>query len=169
MDALFVERQGLNMKKVKRMMFGGISKAVGNAARNAAAKAPVPPADVQKMMANLPRRSTVAAPSKPGMTGLGAAMGSNPAMAANVGNMLGGTRSPGAGGMTAGPKPGMTGLGAAQANPKMMSGLSGMMAGPGKGLAPSMGAGMKKGGSVSPASKRADGCAIKGKTKGKMV
>ena len=28
---------------------------------------------------------------------------------------------------------------------------------------------MKKGGSVSSASKRADGCAIKGKTKGKMV
>ena len=29
--------------------------------------------------------------------------------------------------------------------------------------------GMKKGGSVSSASKRADGCAIKGKTKGKIV
>jgi hypothetical protein len=28
---------------------------------------------------------------------------------------------------------------------------------------------MKKGGKVSSASKRADGCAIKGKTKGKMV
>jgi hypothetical protein len=30
-------------------------------------------------------------------------------------------------------------------------------------------AGMKKGGSVSSASKRADGCATKGKTRGKMV
>ena len=29
--------------------------------------------------------------------------------------------------------------------------------------------GMKKGGSVSSASKRADGCAVKGKTKGKMI
>jgi hypothetical protein len=29
--------------------------------------------------------------------------------------------------------------------------------------------GMKKGGMVSSASKRADGCAIKGKTKGRMV
>jgi hypothetical protein len=29
--------------------------------------------------------------------------------------------------------------------------------------------GMKKGGTVSSASKRADGCAIKGKTRGKMV
>ena len=29
--------------------------------------------------------------------------------------------------------------------------------------------GMKKGGSVSSASKRADGCAVKGKTRGKMV
>jgi hypothetical protein len=31
------------------------------------------------------------------------------------------------------------------------------------------GPGMKKGGKVSSASKRADGCAIKGKTRGKMV
>ena len=31
------------------------------------------------------------------------------------------------------------------------------------------GTGMKKGGMVSSASKRADGCAIRGKTKGKMV
>ena len=29
--------------------------------------------------------------------------------------------------------------------------------------------GMKKGGSVSSASKRADGCAVRGKTKGRMV
>jgi hypothetical protein len=29
--------------------------------------------------------------------------------------------------------------------------------------------GMKKGGKVSSASKRADGCAVRGKTKGKMV
>ena len=29
--------------------------------------------------------------------------------------------------------------------------------------------GMKKGGKVSSASKRADGCAVKGKTKGRMV
>ena len=33
----------------------------------------------------------------------------------------------------------------------------------------SRGKGMKKGGSVSSASKRADGCAVKGKTKGRMV
>lgn len=31
------------------------------------------------------------------------------------------------------------------------------------------GAGYKKGGKVSSASKRADGCAVRGKTKGKMV
>ena len=30
-------------------------------------------------------------------------------------------------------------------------------------------AGMKKGGKVSSASKRADGCAVKGKTKGRMI
>jgi hypothetical protein len=57
------------------------------------------------------------------------------------------------------------GLGAAMgANPKMSSGL-GMF---GAKLAGRMG--MKKGGSVSSsASKRGDGCAIRGKTKGKMV
>ena len=32
-----------------------------------------------------------------------------------------------------------------------------------------MGRGMKSGGSVSSASKRADGCAIKGKTRGRMI
>ena len=31
------------------------------------------------------------------------------------------------------------------------------------------GSGMKKGGKVSSASKRADGCAIRGKTKGRMI
>jgi len=35
--------------------------------------------------------------------------------------------------------------------------------------APPMAPRMKKGGKVSSASKRADGCAIKGKTKGRMV
>jgi hypothetical protein len=38
------------------------------------------------------------------------------------------------------------------------------------GMAPSVPApGMKKGGKVSSASKRADGCAVKGKTRGKIV
>ena len=36
-------------------------------------------------------------------------------------------------------------------------------------MAPNSAVGMKKGGKVSSASKRADGCAVKGKTKGKMV
>jgi hypothetical protein len=68
---------------------------------------------------------------------------------------------------TGGPKPapaGMTGLGsAAQNNPRMMGNLGALGAGLGKRM------GMKEGGSVSSASKRADGCAVKGKTKGKMV
>lgn len=46
----------------------------------------------------------------------------------------------------------------------MMSGRT--MPTPGVGMRPQ---GMKKGGSVSAASKRADGCAMRGKTKGKMV
>jgi len=68
-------------------------------------------------------------------------------------------------GTTGGPKPApMTGLGSAmQNNPRMAQNLGGMAAGMGKPM------GMKKGGKVSSASKRADGCAIKGKTKGKMV
>ena len=37
------------------------------------------------------------------------------------------------------------------------------------GKKPATAAGMKKGGKVSSASKRADGCAIKGKTKGRLV
>ena len=68
------------------------------------------------------------------------------------------------------------GSASAQANPKMMSGLSGMGAALGKRMGMKKGGAVKKkassyksGGSVSSASKRADGCAIKGKTKGKMV
>lgn len=37
------------------------------------------------------------------------------------------------------------------------------------GKKPATATGMKKGGKVSSASKRADGCAVKGKTKGRMV
>ena len=65
---------------------------------------------------------------------------------------------------TGGPKPAMTGLGSAmQNNPRMAQNLGALGAGLGKRM------GMKKGGKVSSASKRADGCAVKGKTKGKMV
>jgi hypothetical protein len=40
----------------------------------------------------------------------------------------------------------------------------------GSGLAKALGGkGMKSGGKVSSASKRADGCAVKGKTKGRMI
>jgi hypothetical protein len=145
------------MKKVKRMMFGGVSKAVGKSLEQVS-KMPggvnknAPP-NVQKMMANLPRGSTVAGPGtglapKPGMTGLGTAAQVNPKIAPKIGGMLGG---------------GGAGLGAAQANPKTMSGLGGIGAALGRKM------GMKKGGSVSSASKRADGIAAKGKTKGRMV
>jgi len=68
---------------------------------------------------------------------------------------------------TGGPKPAPTGLGSAmQTKPAMANKLGSVGAALGKRL------GMKKmasGGSVSSASKRADGCAIQGKTKGKMV
>ena len=122
------------MKKVKRMALGGVSKA----AKNAAAKALVPPPKIQTManlsgastvtappkiqtMANLPRGSTVAPPTV-----------QNAISNINAGNI---------------PKP-------------QPGGMVGQRFG---------GMGMKKGGSVSSASKRADGCAVKGKTKGKIV
>ena len=76
---------------------------------------------------------------------------------------------------------GMTGLGAAlgkpssvntttdadmarKGNAKPFSSVAGSI---GMGLGKKLG--MKKGGMVSSASKRADGCCVKGKTKGKMV
>jgi hypothetical protein len=138
------------MKKVKKMMFGGISgkgpnleqvsKMPGGVNKNV-------PAMAQKMMANLPKGSTAAAP-KPGMTGLGTAAQANPKIAPKIGGMLGAN----------------TGIGsAAQANPKTAQNLGRMAAGVGKKM------GMKEGGKVSSASVRADGCAVKGKTKGKMV
>jgi hypothetical protein len=188
------------MKKVKRMMFGGVSKAAGNAARNAAAKAPAPPPMAQKMMANLPRGSTVAGSSvgkspldslknlpkmsgplgkvgttggqnlPKGMTGLGAALGkpssvntTTDADMARKGNAKPFSSVAGSLGM-------LGGGGAAPANPKIPATIntSRMLTGNPvtKTVRPF---GMKEGGKVSSASKRADGCAVKGKTKGKMV
>ena len=103
----------------------------------------------------VPARPLPAAPSRP-----------------TIQQQVAGTRPVGAvrpkvgpfGGFSGDPKPAMTGLGSAmQNNPRMAQNLGGMAAGMGKPM------GMKKGGKVSSASKRADGCAIKGKTKGKMV
>ena len=68
--------------------------------------------------------------------------------------------------------PGMKGLGEVMSRPKVGLGTAmGAMKNIGRaaaGLGKSVG-GMKKGGKVSSASKRADGCAVKGKTKGKIV
>jgi len=67
-------------------------------------------------------------------------------------------------GTTGGPKPAPTGIGSAvQNNPRIAANMGALGAGLGKRL------GMKKGGKVSSASKRADGIAVKGKTKGKMI
>jgi hypothetical protein len=193
------------MKKVKRMMFGGAAKAAGNAARNAAAKAPTPPPMAQKMMANLPKGSTVAGPGTglaPKPTGVmggirnavnnaAAKAPTPPPMAQKMmANLPRGSTVAGPGTGLA-PKSGMTGLGtAAQANPKIAPKIGGMLGGGGAAPArPKIPAtintsrmltgnpvtktvrpfGMKEGGKVSSASSRADGCATKGKTKGKMV
>ena len=266
------------MKKVKRMMFGGVSKAAGNAAKNAAAKAPTPPpmqkAAMDKMLAGLPKGSTVAGPGTglapkpirptpgsgtqtrptpgsgtqtrptpaPAPTGLGrndgpvgqpptrpaglrtvgdrivdvtgktiGAIGPRPPQSTVAGSSVG--KSPldslknlpkmsgplGKVGTTGGqnlPK-GMMGLGAAlgknpginttttadmtrQSNAKPFSSIAGSLGMLGGGGASRLLTGnpvtktvrpfgMKEGGKVSSASSRADGCATKGKTKGKMV
>ena len=52
---------------------------------------------------------------------------------------------------------------------KKRSDKSMMMLPPSEMMRPKKKGGMKKGGSVSSASKRADGCAQRGKTRGKMV
>ena len=178
MAAVFVERQGLNMKKIKKMAFGGVSNAVGNAVRNAVAKAPTPPPDVQKMMAGLPKGSMVAGPGtglapKPGMLGgirsaVNNAVSKAPVPPPQVQKMIDGLPK---GSTVAGPGTGMAGLGtAAQANPKIPTTIntSRMLTGNPvtKTVRPF---GMKEGGKVSSASKRGDGCAIKGKTKGRIV
>jgi hypothetical protein len=102
----------------------------------------------------VPARPLPAAPSRP-----------------TIQQQVAGTRPVGAvrpkvgpfGGFSGDPKPAMTGLGSAmQNNPRMAQNLGGMGGRPGLPM-------MKKGGKVSSASKRADGIAVKGKTKGKMV
>ena len=71
---------------------------------------------------------------------------------------IAGTRPPGVRGTTGGPKP----------SPMAAPGIRPMGPPPTTG-GPKPAPRMKKGGKVSSASKRADGCAVKGKTKGKMV
>jgi hypothetical protein len=135
------------MKKVKKFMFGGAAKALSNVVKSATAKAPVAG---QK-------------PLPSGMTfGLGSAAQANPRIPAMVGKMLGASKAP-------------VGIGAAASKGFMPT--QSVMQGINKNMMGMMGVGkrMKKGGEVKPsskassASKRGDGCAIKGKTKGKMV
>jgi hypothetical protein len=168
------------MKKVKKMMFGGISKAASNAAKNAAAKAPTPPpmqkAAMDKMLAgpgtglapkpNLNQSGPNAVPGSIGglknainqLTGRNRFAATTPAPASSGrGSIFGGGGSRNQPPPTPAPAP-------------TKAPFSGISAGEGRAMANRMGRmGMKEGGSVSSASKRADGCATKGKTKGKMV
>jgi hypothetical protein len=176
------------MKKVKRMMFGGFTKAVGNAAKNAAAKAPAPtkPNPMGGMFGRMAANSAPAPAPAPAPT--------NPKIPAMVGTMLSEMKGLGVKPTVTGapdknlpftinnkPTPNVMGLGtAAQANPRIpasvQNAISNLKAGnipkarPGSMVGQRFGGmGMKEGGKVSSASKRADGCAVKGKTKGKMV
>ena len=158
------------MKKVKRMMFGGVSKAVGKTLEQVS-KMPGgvnrnAPADVQKIIAGLPRGSTVAGPG----TGLGVKPTVTGAPDKNLPFTINNK-----------PTPNVMGLGtAAQANPRIpasvQNAISNLKAGnipkarPGSMVGQRFGGmGMKEGGKVSSASKRADGIAVKGKTRGRMV
>jgi len=86
-----------------------------------------------------------------GMQGLGQAMRSNPQMAQNLGKAAA-----------------MQGLG--QAMGSMPQGSPAQLGQLGAAMGKTMGGmGMKSGGKVSSASSRADGCATKGKTKGRFV
>ena len=186
------------MKKVKRMALGGVSKA----AKNAAAKALVPPPKIQTM-ANLSGASTVTAPPKiqtmanlpRGSTVAGSSVGKSPLDGLkNLPKMSGPLGKAGTTGGQNLPK-GMLGLGAAlgknpginttttadmtrKSNAKPFSSAAGQRV-VGDDILNASGRkigaigprlfGMKEGGKVSSASSRADGCATKGKTKGKMV
>jgi len=177
------------MKKVKKMAFGGMS----NKPMDPKMKAGL--AGMQGS-AQLGAMNKMLAGQNPGGRGLGNIAsrptgGQNPAMFQNPGARAVGDdlvnssgKKIGAIGLAApGPKPapaGMSGFGMPSQegldflrtrSPLDMSKTAGpgaldMTKTAGPGARPP---GMKKGGKVSSASKRADGCAVKGKTKGKMV
>ena len=160
------------MAKVKKTALGGMGGAGPSA----------PPQTQLAAMNNMLKGKGAMPPQvKPGMTGLGAtmggmppppagpvkmqglgqAMGGNPQMAQNLGKLAGATM----GGMPPPPRPNMTGLGAAMGGaggaPGKMGSLRDALGKAGVAARP-----FKKGGS---ASSRADGCAQRGKTKGRMI
>jgi hypothetical protein len=159
-----MDRQMRPQNLAGRRLFGGIRKADQmNKARTAA-----------ETQMKLTTSGTL------GSTGLGNAIRNTTGLAGNIGKLggsiLGGTQT-----RPANPQPTRitrpTGISGMARNPSAVSqlgGLGGIAAGSMMGKKPGMKKGgsvkkMASGGSVSSASKRADGCAIKGKTKGKMV
>jgi hypothetical protein len=152
------------MTKVKKMAFGGIGRALKKAVKPAA-KPPVGGPMGSAIKSATPALKFVdpimnksAAPTRIGPSGgLSGALksGNIPTPATNAGGI--GPMNP-----TGDIKTLTGGIGPlnamAKGNPTTPMGSG-----------PSRAAMMKKGGTVSSASKRADGCAIKGKTRGKMV
>jgi hypothetical protein len=148
------------MAKVKKMAFGGLFRSVKSKAKPVAQPVaqpvggPMGSAMTGALAKGLNKMNAVSAakPANFGTTGglsgalKNAVLGSNPSTPATNAGGLGGMMSGGA----------EKALGA----PTLKS-LQGPTAKPG--------AMMKKGGKVSSASKRADGCATKGKTRGKIV
>jgi hypothetical protein len=201
MDAQSVERQGLNiMKKVKKMAFGGIGRALKSAVKPAV-KPPVGGPMGSAMTDSLARglnKRNVSSATKPGLKLVDPIMGKSAAptkispsggLAGALKNATAQTSKPGTPPPTVMPA-GMNPMAAAILasnkgrtpsadeiklnamdkainTPKVGNAFSDKKVTRNTG-APSYSA-MKKGGKVSSASKRADGCAIKGKTRGRMV
>ena len=158
------------MAKVKKMAFGGIGRALKNAVKPAA-----------KPMGGVgPRQGGMPNFAKPYADKMSAA--ANAANAAKQRAMAAGApprgpvkqANPSGMGMSYDTSA-LNKISQAKAQAKPMSGV-GPRARPGAGImrsvasaAKKLGLGMKSGGAVGSASKRADGIATKGKTKGKMI
>jgi hypothetical protein len=127
------------VKKVKKMVFGGISRAMGRSVKNVANRMPTP-----NPMSMAPSGNAMGAAPLPNATQV------MPRTGGIASNALNAIRAAGA------------------ANPQMVA-PTGASYGSIRPMPGAVRVPMKKGGAVGSASKRADGCAIKGKTKGRII
>jgi len=149
------------MKKVKKMMFGGVSKALGNAAKKVAAKAPAPaPTPVRSGFSSIRagEARSMANRNQPAPTPVNKNQASMSQLRAGANAIRG---------LQQGSQQSPTSI--AQQNPLAGKNIKNI-----RSMGTALGflgkkPGMKAGGKVSSASSRGDGCAVKGKTKGKMV
>jgi len=171
------------MAKTKRMFMGGAAKAVSQAAKVAPKAGPAGMQGLGQAMRSNPQMAQNLGKAA-AMQGLGQAMGpglqggpppQSKFMALRDGAAGAPTMGAGMQGlgqaMTPPPKAGPAGMqGLGQAMGSMPQGSPAQLGQLGAAMGKTMGGmGMKSGGKVSSASSRADGCATKGKTKGRFV